>query len=403
VSEASETPETSEPAFPIPAGAPRVALVSDWFLPRIGGVEYLVRDLANQLRVRGIDARVLTPIPGPRIRGGVPVHHLSGFRAPIFNFLSSPLGLRRIRTVLQDHHFDLVHAQGSIICPTAWAGASWGESLGLPTVVSFHSELRHFRLPLKALDLAIGWRSWRAQFTGVSRKVAGEMDALLQGPPRMRAIPNATDVDFWRPRTGRIGSGDPKLVRIVSVMRLQPRKRPLPLMRIIQQVRSRLPLGTRLELVLVGAGDEAALVQRSIRRRGLGDVVQLRGHLSREEIRDLHHTSDIFVLPSFLESFGIAALEARAAGVPVVAMAQGGVKEFVTHGVNGLLSGGDQEMVTHLLRLIRNPREREAMAAANRKRPSRWDWSVVVREYLDLYRDAGLELPEDEDELRALA
>ena len=413
--------DTGSPSFPpltdstpvaVPVGAPRVAIVSDWFLPRVGGVELLIRDLALQLREQGIDAQVLTPIPGPPVREGVPVVHIPGLRMPFFKFLVSPRGVRRIRELLVSGDFDLVHAQASIICPTAWAGGAWGESLGCPTVVSFHSDLRWFRLPLLALDWLIGWRRWGCQFSAVSRAVAGEVDALLRGPPRVRAIPNATDAAYWAPCerlrptcTCHIRSRpEIRTVRLISVMRLQPPKRPLALLRMVDHLRDRLPLGTDLELTLVGDGPQRTLVERAVRWRGLENTVRVLGRRSRAEIRDLHHASDIFVLPSFLESFGIAALEARASGLPVVAMGHGGVKDFITHEVNGLIAGNDQEMETHLLRLIRNPEDRASMARTNRTPPARWDWSHVLEEYLELYRAAGLSIPsEGSVEPKALA
>ena len=75
-----------------------------------------------------------------------------------------------------------------------------------------------------------------------------------------------------------------------------------------------------------------------IRAHELDDVVELVGRLTRDEIRELFSSADIFVAPANLESFGIAALEARCAGLPVVAKARTGIREFVEHGREGLLA-----------------------------------------------------------------
>jgi glycosyltransferase involved in cell wall biosynthesis len=81
-----------------------------------------------------------------------------------------------------------------------------------------------------------------------------------------------------------------------------------------------------------------------------------------------------------MESFGIAALEARTAGVPVVAMACTGVREFVTDGVEGALVSGDDEMVAAITGLVTSPQRRAAIALHNRTvaPPTTWD-DVLAR------------------------
>ena len=82
--------------------------------------------------------------------------------------------------------------------------------------------------------------------------------------------------------------------------------------------------------------------------------------------------------PANLESFGIAALEARCAGLPVVAKARTGIREFVAHGQEGLLAESDDDMVAQLSRLVRDPGLRASIARHNRETPSSVDWNEVV-------------------------
>ena len=89
--------------------------------------------------------------------------------------------------------------------------------------------------------------------------------------------------------------------------------------------------------------------------------------------------------PANLESFGLAALEARCAGLPVVAKAQTGIREFVEHGQEGLLAANDHQFVDQVLALVRDPELRAKIAAFNRATPARCEWPEVVQLTLDAY------------------
>ena len=89
--------------------------------------------------------------------------------------------------------------------------------------------------------------------------------------------------------------------------------------------------------------------------------------------------ADLFVAPATLESFGIAALEARCSGLPVLARAGSGVGEFVVDGEDGLLAGSDGDMVGALVRLAGDPPERERMAMHSRRVPVDVGWPAVLR------------------------
>ena len=107
--------------------------------------------------------------------------------------------------------------------------------------------------------------------------------------------------------------------------------------------------------MIIGEGPERASLEKYLRAHDLTDVVELVGRRTRDEIRTEFARADIFVAPANLESFGIAALEARCAGLPVVAKARTGIREFVANGREGLLAQSDRDMVDQLLRLDPRP------------------------------------------------
>jgi glycosyltransferase involved in cell wall biosynthesis len=174
-------------------------------------------------------------------------------------------------------------------------------------------------------------------------------------------------------------------------MRLTGKKRPEPLVRLVAALRDALaPAGVRVRLTLAGEGSERPALEALVRRLALDDVVRLPGWRTRAELRTLYHAADVFVLPTREEAFGIAALEARAAGLPVVAWRGTGVADFVRDGVHGLLCASDAEMTDRLAALGREPQQLAALAAHGRADPpAAYDWREVVRRHEAVYAAAG--------------
>ncbi len=131
-------------------------------------------------------------------------------------------------------------------------------------------------------------------------------------------------------------------------------------------------------------------MRATIERLGLPGRRDLPGRLDHDAIRELYASADVYVAPANLESFGLAALEARCAGLPVVAKAQTGIREFVEHGQEGLLAANDHQFVDQVLSLVRDPescgpRSPPSMPST----PARCEWPEVVQLTLDGYRQAA--------------
>jgi glycosyltransferase involved in cell wall biosynthesis len=164
-------------------------------------------------------------------------------------------------------------------------------------------------------------------------------------------------------------------------MRLTGVKRAIPLVRTLRRAAER----ADFTATIVGDGPEHDSVQRYLRRHGLTDRVRLTGAVDREAIKRLLGQTSVFVAPAHRESFGIAALEARAMGVPVVASARSGVTTFIEHGTDGLLGHDDRELGDHLIRLLRDTDLRELMAGHNRRvRPS-FGWDQALERTSSIY------------------
>lgn len=346
--------------------ARRIAHVTDVFLPRLGGIETHVDDLARHQRAVGIEAHVLTPIAGTG---------------------ADPAWVRRLpvaaarRTVVE---YDAVHVHLSMWSPYGIAVARAALAAGVPTLVTVHSMWAGIGALLR-LVVVTALRPWPVVWSAVSAAAAQTFRRSLGGAD-VAVLSNAIDVASWQSRGGGPASAGP--VTVVSVMRLMPRKRPLRLLAMFDQVRALAPTAD-VRLVIVGDGPLRGRLERAVRRRGLDGLVRVTGRLPRHQVRDELLAAALYVAPSPKESFGIAALEARCAGVPVVAHRRSGVGEFVRDRVDGVLVGSDAEMVVAMAELVRDDALRARIAAHNRRVAPGFDWSDALRRTDALYRRAA--------------
>jgi len=362
----------------------KIALVCDWFHPRVGGIELHLNDLAHRLRAAGHDVHVVTPTPGDAVVDGTPVHRIDAPRVPRFGFVYTPGALAKIGATLARESFDVAHCHVSIVAPAAMGGAYQARRLGLLTVLTFHSIVPKTRLLARGVDLALRTSRWRAVFSAVSARVARDV-APLAGKRPVVVLPNGIDAAWWRaPRAPR----DPSVLELVTVMRLNPKKRPLALVPLMRQLERLMPEGPRARLSVAGDGPQRGKLERAIARHGLGDRVRVLGRLDRSQIRDLLARSDVFVLPTVRESFGLAALEARCAGLPVVARAESGVAELIEPRVEGLLGRSDADLALQVALLARDTDLRLSIASHNRSTLPPVDWATVVAQHERLYDEA---------------
>jgi glycosyltransferase involved in cell wall biosynthesis len=345
----------------------KILHVTDSYLPTLGGIELHIRDLAVRQQAAGHDVAVA-------VRSGAAATEVDAVRRidP-----SRPSWLIREAP-------DVVHAHVSIVSPFALATARRAGRLGIPTVVTVHSLWTHVgRLPELARDVC-GMRRWNVTWTAVSERAAEPVHEVLG--VHVHVMPNAIDLDRWTP-FGELPDEDPP--RVLSVMRLTRVKRALPLLRTLHRVAAR----TELTATIIGDGPERVPMQRYLRSHGLTDRVTLTGALDRTEIRRELAQASIFLAPAHRESFGIAALEARASGVPVVASARSGVATFVQHRTDGLLGHDDRELGEHLHTLLDDSQLRERIARHNRAVTPRFGWGEALDRTAELYEHAAATAP----------
>ena len=378
----------------------------DWYLPRIGGLELQMRDLARELNARGHETHVITATPAARDGGAAarvgaleddrsPVHRLAVPLLPKLAVIRSRRALEPLAAVLERERFDVLHCH-TALSPLAHAGAWLGRARGIPTLLTEHSVLKGAGAwALAAAHRRYHWGEWPTLLSAVSGYVARELSQVT-GRSDVEVLPNGVDPTEW---TGAPSDSDHSddtageserdgVVRIVATMRLTKRKRPIDVVRAVPRVNAALGGAPRPIFQLIGGGPEHERVIREAARLGVTDQIEILGWRPREEVKRLYRRASLFALPTSKEALSIASLEALAAGLPVVAMDHGGIGDIVENGREGFLAADFDEWVARIAELVRDAPLREKLSAATRASAARFSWDAVIARHLQLYRAA---------------
>jgi N-acetyl-alpha-D-glucosaminyl L-malate synthase BshA len=170
---------------------------------------------------------------------------------------------------------------------------------------------------------------------------------------------------------------------VVHVSNFRPIKRVLDVVRVFAGVRREVPA----TLVFVGDGPDREAARQEADRLKLRGDVRFLGKVDR--VAEILRASDVLLLPSESESFGLAALEAMACGVPVVASRVGGIPEVVIEGETGYLApvGAVDRMTERTLALLRDPELHQRLARQAAARAAEFSAERIVPQYERLYAD----------------
>ena len=356
----------------------RIALVCPYAWEAAGGVQVHVRNLATRLRDRGHDVTVLAPTtatPSERwVRSiGRPIRvPYRGTVAPI-----APAAYRRTRSVLAALRPDVVHVHEPLT-PSASMFATL--TADAPVVATVHAYLdRSIAMELAAPFLR---RVWRHVTVGVAVSEAAASFLRRAVPTAtLEIVPNGVDVAAFsaaKPRKDLPGGR-----RILWVNRLDAQKGFPVALAAFSKVLVEVPDAT---FVVVGEGkdrESLGLLTREALAR-----VDMRGAAENAEVPAYHAGCDVFVASAVgQESFGIAVVEAMAAGVPVVVSDIPGYREVVTDGEDGLLVAprDPAALAAGLVRVLREPGLAERLGEAGRERARSFDWPIVVDRLEELY------------------
>jgi L-malate glycosyltransferase len=335
-----------------------------------GGSGIVATELAIELADRGHDVHVLStepPFRFPSGKRGLAFHEVSTPAYPLFREPQYALSLAtKIVQVSRRHHLDVVHAHYAV--PHAAAAYLARQIMAAhPTdrvpkiITTLHgtditlvgSDPSYSETVAFCIDQSDG-------VTAVSESLREDTCDSLGISREIQVIPNFLDITRFRPLSRP--RADRARKRLVHVSNFRPVKRIGALIEVFRRVRQQIPA----TLVLVGGGPEMPGARAQIAAAGLEQDVEYAGEV--HDVVGLFATADLFLLPSATESFGLAALEAMACEVPVIASRVGGLPEVIDDGISGFLHEPEDfdGMVASAVRLLTDDELHRRVAQAGR-------------------------------------
>jgi len=315
--------------------------------PTYGGSGVVAAGLGTALARRGHEVHFISYDPPARIGSyieGVFFHEVETSAYPLFRYPPYLLAMAsKMAEVAGEAGLDLIHVHYAI--PHTVSACLAREIIGrrgMPIVTTLHGtditivgrEPAYFRVVQFALRDSDG-------LTAVSRWLADETRTVFGHKGHIEVIPNFVDTEEFRPEAaegarGQFARADERV--LVHVSNFRPIKNVADVVRVFAGVAAGLPA----RLLMAGDGPDIAGARELARKLGVADRVRFLGETP--DVARVVACADAFLLPSSEESFGLAALEAMACGVPVIATSIGGLPEVVADGETGFLfEPGDVE------------------------------------------------------------
>jgi N-acetyl-alpha-D-glucosaminyl L-malate synthase BshA len=331
----------------------------------VGGSGIIATELGKRLASRGHRVHVLSsdmPVRFGDYQPGLSLHRVDTPSYPLFREPHYLLSLaNKIVHVAREEHLDIIHAHYAI--PHATAGylarqilAQTSDCGEVPRVVT---TLHGTDITLLGNDRSyseiVAFSIQESDgVTTVSESLKADTYRELGVTRDIRVIPNFLDCASYQRREvadlrAQLAPNGEKV--LIHVSNIRPVKRVPAVIEIFARVRKEMPA----KLLVVGDGPDVGEASRLARLLGVADDVELLGE--QDHVVPLLSAADVFLLPSAQESFGLAALEAMACGVPVVASRIGGLPEVVEDGKTGYLHPLDDlaGMAASTLRILTEP------------------------------------------------
>ncbi|HHF7374759.1 glycosyltransferase family 4 protein [Legionella bozemanae] len=354
----------------------KIALITDNYYPQIGGVEYCVDALGRYLAELGHQVCIITRkrknLPTEESKGSLLIKRisysemyiaLSGFSRQYNEFFAQ---------------FDIIHAHslGSILAVQALLLA---KKIKKAHVLTSHSLYRDLdKRLIKCFALLVN------HVICVSHAIAENMKSLKKTATTYY-IPNGFDTISPNPKDVEkiytvVKNADELIITTVS--RLSSKKKVADFILIAHEL---LKKYKKLKFFIVGDGPQNKKLQRMANQLGLSEYLFFTGNISRSSVFNLIQQTDIFVLTSPHEAFGMVILEAIYHKVPVVAYANNGISDIISSEKTGFLVSSIDEMIEKIIQLIHNKALR--LELGNNAHPliNKFKWEDVAKETLSVY------------------
>lgn len=359
--------------------------------PTYGGSGVVATELGKELASRGHDVHFISYALPIRLSmtDRVYFHEVEVLSYPLFEYPPYDLVLAtKMAEVMTRFDLDILHVHYAI--PHSISAYLAKMMLG-DRVVPFVTTLHGTDVTLVGNDRSylpitrFGIEQSDA-VTAVSEYLKERTVQEFQIERKIEVIPNFVDCNVYGPAVDRtlrkkFAAADEGI--LIHISNFRPGKRVQDVVGIFARVRE----NRKARLLMVGDGPDRPKAEWLAHTHGIANDVLFVG--KQNVMSELLAVSDILLLPSEFESFGLVALEAMACEVPVIATRVGGIPEVVRHGIDGFLYdvGDVESMADGCLSILNNTQLREQLGHAARDRATReFCASKIVLQYEDLYR-----------------
>ena len=380
----------------------RVVMVSDVYFPRVNGVSTAIQTYRRALGLHGVDVRLVAPEYGhPCADDGdvwitrVPARPVPG--DPEDRLVRWGRMHETVEAVVEQG-CDLIHVQTPFVAH--YAGCATARRYGVPLIATYHTlfeeYLKHYA-PLLPAGLL---RGLARRF---SRRQCNALDAVIV-PSRaiehrlgeygvttpMHVLPTgislSTPVEDGRETFRERHGIDPARPVALFVGRVAHEKNIDYLLDVVDLARAWVP---DILLVIAGEGPARDSLRRSVAERGLQACVQFIGYLDRQSaLPACYAAADVFVFASRTETQGLVLLEAMAAGLPVVALAEMGTVDILGAGRGAVVpEDNPYAFALAVADVLRDPARRHALSADARVYAADWSETALAGRMAELYRD----------------
>lgn len=362
--------------------------------PTFGGSGVVATELGIALAKRGHQIHFVTykqPVRLDYLTHNIHYHEVIVPEYPLFHYQPYELALSsKLVTVVKKFEIDILHVHYAI--PHAYAGFMAQQMLAeegiyVPMMTTLHGTditlvgSHSFYKP--AVNFSINESD---VVTSVSESLRQDTLRIFNIKKEVHVVPNFIDMnnlekEFTNCKRHLMANEDERIV--VHVSNLRPVKRIDHIIEVFHKIQMKL----KAKLIIIGDGPERENASKLAHTLGIRDKIIFLG--KSNEIERILCFSDLFLLPSEKESFGLAALEAMAHGVPVISSNAGGLPEVIKDGFSGFLCdvGDVNTMADKAIQLLSDEKALDEMKANAEKQAWNFDILKVVPKYEALYKE----------------
>ncbi len=362
--------------------------------PTFGGSGIVATELGKALSLKGHQVHFITyshPVKLGELRKNIFYHEVRTSDYPLFDYTPYEQVLTsKLVDVVKYEKLDLLHVHYAIPHASAAFMAQQilkSQGVNIPFITTLHGTDITLVGKDPSFEPVITFSINQSnKVTAVSKSLKDETLALFSIEKEIDVIPNFINVEDYKMDNNnfykkRYAPKNEKVLCHISNFRKV--KRIEDVLKVFNNISPKI----NSKLILVGDGPERPKIERIARKSPFFKNIFFLGNL--KSTKEILNISDLFILPSSTESFGLAALEAMASGVPVVASNSGGIPEVVTHQISGLLNdvADINQMTQNTLKILSNEDSLIKYKLGALENAKEFDIKTILPKYEKLYAD----------------